>query len=67
MPEPSDIDRVWDIIEQHSVGMLTTQSADGLRSRPLDARPDRAPTPGRWTDASSWWSAPRRRPSPRIR
>jgi general stress protein 26 len=42
MPEPSDIDRVWDIIEQHSVGMLTTQSADGLRSRPLDARPDRA-------------------------
>ena len=41
MAEPSDIDRVWDILEQHSVGMLTTQFAGGLRSRPLDARPDR--------------------------
>jgi general stress protein 26 len=37
-----DINRVWDIIEKHSVGMLTTQFAGGLRSRPLDARPDRA-------------------------
>ena len=41
MPEPNDIDRVWDIIENNSVGMLTTQFAGGLRARPLDARPDR--------------------------
>ena len=41
MPEPNDIDRVWDIIENNSIGMLTTQFAGGLRARPLDARPDR--------------------------
>ena len=41
MPEPNDIDRVWDIIEKNSVGMLTTQFSGGLRARPLDARPDR--------------------------
>ena len=41
MPEQNDIDRVWDIIEANSVGMLTTQFAGGLRARPLDARPDR--------------------------
>ncbi len=33
--------RVWDILEKTSVGMLTTRFAGGLRSRPLDARPDR--------------------------
>jgi len=33
--------RVWDILDKHSVGMLTTRFADGLRARPLDARPDR--------------------------
>jgi len=36
-----DIARVWDIIERHSVGMLTTHFGGGLRARPLDARPDR--------------------------
>lgn len=41
MPEQADLDRVWDILENHSVGMLTTQFSDGLRARPLDARPDR--------------------------
>ena len=41
MAEPNDIDRVWDILESHSVGMLTTQFSGGLRARPLDARPDR--------------------------
>jgi general stress protein 26 len=41
MAATNDIDRVWDIIERHSVGMLTTQFEDGLRARPLDARPDR--------------------------
>jgi general stress protein 26 len=33
--------RVWDIIENVGVGMLTTQSSRGLRARPVEARPDR--------------------------
>jgi general stress protein 26 len=33
--------RVWDILEKNSIGMLTTHGAQGLRARPLDARPDR--------------------------
>lgn len=33
--------RVWDILEKTGVGMLTTQFSDGLRARPLDARPNR--------------------------
>jgi general stress protein 26 len=33
--------RVWEILENTGVGMLTTQFADGLRARPLEARPDR--------------------------
>ena len=41
MDKAEQIDRVWDILEKHSVGMLTTRFADGLRARPLDARPDR--------------------------
>jgi len=35
-------DRVWDILESSSVGMLTTCFEGGLRARPLDARPDRS-------------------------
>jgi general stress protein 26 len=36
------LNRVWEIIEQVGVCMLTTQRADGrLRARPLEARPDR--------------------------
>jgi general stress protein 26 len=35
-------DRIWDIIERVGVCMLTTRFADGLRARPLEARPDRA-------------------------
>jgi hypothetical protein len=35
------IDRVWDIIEEFGVCMLTTQFAGRLRARPLEARPDR--------------------------
>ena len=38
----SDLDRVWDILEKHSIGMLTTKYGGELRARPLDARPDRA-------------------------
>jgi general stress protein 26 len=33
--------RVWDILEKSSIGMLTTRFDGGLRARPLDARPDR--------------------------
>jgi general stress protein 26 len=42
MAAAADFDRIWDILESHSVGMLTTQFSGGLRARPLDARPDRA-------------------------
>jgi general stress protein 26 len=37
----ASLDRVWDIIEKVGVCMLTTQFAEGLRARPLEARPDR--------------------------
>src|ERR1700724_4634089 len=39
--EQNRVNRVWDIIEKVGIGMLTTQSIDGLRARPLEARPDR--------------------------
>jgi general stress protein 26 len=38
----SDIERVWQILEKAGAGMLTTRFSDGLRARPLEARPDRA-------------------------
>jgi general stress protein 26 len=41
MNKENNIDRIWDIIEKVGVCMLTTQFADGLRARPLEARPDR--------------------------
>jgi general stress protein 26 len=41
MSEPSELDRVWDIIENVGVCMLTTRFAGGLRARPLEARPER--------------------------
>jgi general stress protein 26 len=41
MSKKDDINRVWDIIEEVGVCMLTTQFAGGLRARPLEARPDR--------------------------
>jgi general stress protein 26 len=33
--------RIWDLLELTGVGMLTTRFGDGLRARPLEARPDR--------------------------
>jgi general stress protein 26 len=42
MADQNHFDRVWDIIEQVGVCMLTTRFASGLRARPLEARPDRA-------------------------
>jgi general stress protein 26 len=41
MSASGQLDRVWDIIEKVGVCMLTTCFADGLRARPLQARPDR--------------------------
>jgi len=41
MSNNENVDRVWDIIEQVGVCMLTTQFAGGLRARPVEARPDR--------------------------
>src|SRR5947209_13282988 len=42
MTDEKNLARVWDIIEQVGVCMLTTSFAGGLRARPLEARPDRA-------------------------
>jgi general stress protein 26 len=41
MSRTDNLDRVWEIIEKVGVCMLTTRSADRLRARPLEARPDR--------------------------
>jgi general stress protein 26 len=41
MAEQEAQDRVWEIIEEAGVGMLTTRFDGGLRARPLEARPDR--------------------------
>ena len=42
MTEPAQLARVWDLIEQAGVCMLTTRFADGLRARPIEPRPDRS-------------------------
>jgi general stress protein 26 len=41
MSSDAHLDRVWDIIAHVAVCMMTTRFADGLRARPLEARPDR--------------------------
>ena len=41
MSKNDHIDRIWDIVDKVGVCMLTTQFPDGLRARPLEARPDR--------------------------
>jgi general stress protein 26 len=41
MAEQESISRVWDIIEQSGVGMLTTRFGGGLRARPLEPRSNR--------------------------
>jgi general stress protein 26 len=41
MTEQSDLERIWDIIDRTRICMFTTRRADGLRARPLEARPDR--------------------------
>jgi general stress protein 26 len=42
MPEKAHLARVWDLIEQVGVCMLTTRFPDGLRARPVEPRPERA-------------------------
>jgi len=42
MAENDNLSRVWDMIERVGVCMLTTRFGEGLRARPLEARPDRA-------------------------
>jgi general stress protein 26 len=41
MTSQDDIKRVWDILDDNSIGMLTTKCPEGMRARPLDARSDR--------------------------
>ena len=41
MTEQPHLERIWDIIERMGVCLFTTRFAEGLRARPLEARPDR--------------------------
>jgi general stress protein 26 len=41
MSKQSNVDRIWDIIENAGVCMLATQRAGRLRARPMEPRPDR--------------------------
>jgi general stress protein 26 len=41
MADQDHLARVWDIVEQVGVCMLTTHAAGGFRARPVEARPDR--------------------------
>ena len=42
MANQAELDRVWDIIERVGVCMMTTWFSEGLRARPLEARPERS-------------------------
>ena len=35
------VDRIWEVIEKARVCMMSTQFADGLRVRPMEALPER--------------------------
>jgi general stress protein 26 len=41
MASEDHLARVWEVIERVGVCMLTTHGADGLRARPVEARPER--------------------------
>ena len=41
MSKQSNVDRIWDIVENVGVCMLATQRAGRLRARPMEPRPDR--------------------------
>ncbi len=38
----SDVDRVWEIMDDIAIGMVTTHAGGKMRSRPMHAVPDRA-------------------------
>ena len=40
MSTSSHLDRVWEVVEKVGVCMMTTRFRDGLRARPLEARPE---------------------------
>jgi general stress protein 26 len=39
--EKENLDRVWEVIEKAGICMMTTHFSDGLRARPMEAKPDR--------------------------
>lgn len=41
MDKQADIGRVWEIIAKAGICMMTTHFSDGLRARPMEARPDK--------------------------
>ena len=41
MTKQESVSRVWNVVEQARIGMLTTKFGGGLRARPLEARADR--------------------------
>lgn len=53
MAKQSKQDRVWDVIDKVAVCMMTTRFRQGLRARPLEARPDR-------NDGIIWFLSDRR-------
>lgn len=42
MANQADLDRAWEIVERVGVCMMTTRFAEGLRARPLEARPEQS-------------------------
>ncbi len=41
MSKHNDTDRVWEIVDKAFICMMVTRFEEGLRSRPLEARPDK--------------------------
>ena len=39
--DESQVDRIWEVIQKAGICMMVTQFSDGLRARPMEARPDR--------------------------
>jgi len=39
--DQGNVDRIWEVIEKARVCMMSTQFADGLRVRPMEALPER--------------------------
>src|SRR6185437_4259979 len=41
MSRQAHIDRVWDVVDNTGICMMTTQFNGGMRARPMEARPDK--------------------------